>query len=98
MGAPLKNRVFVRFSHVIANFNPPSYEASDNSRKRHFLKLSILLWSFKAVVSALHLHDGLPPIGKEAMERNKICLIFDQAIPCLESFFALVGRSIRRSL
>lgn len=83
---------FCSFSHVIANFNPSSYEASEQQQKEAFSQaLHFTLGHLKRLYHRYIYTMDCRQLVKETMERNKVCLMFDQAIPWLESFFALGG-------
>lgn len=80
------------FSHVIANFNPIHYDASSVELDQAFfaaLEFAIghLRRTHKRYLYNLSCREKV----KEAMQRAKICLFFDQSLPWLESFFALGG-------
>lgn len=79
-------------SHVIANFNPIQHEASAEQFEKAFMS------AFEFVVSHLRrVNERFAYVlsckkkVKKAMEDQKVCLFFDEALPWLENFFALGG-------
>lgn len=80
------------FSHVIANFVPPMYDAPEEMQNRAFFEaldfvsghLQRLLERYKYILEC-------KAIVEEVMEQNLPYLLFEKAIPWLESFFDLGG-------
>ncbi len=80
------------FSHVIANFNPIAYDASMEELDFAFYKaLHFTIGHVRRTVERFNYNLSCRECVKEAMGRGKCCLFFDQALPWLESFFALGG-------
>lgn len=80
------------FSHVIANFVPVEHDVDQLEENRSFFEaldfaLAHLQRLWKRYQYNLHCRE----IVKECMEKSEECLIFDQSIPWLESFFDLDG-------
>jgi uncharacterized UPF0160 family protein len=83
---------YCSFSHVIANFNPISYEESaDELKKAFFQALEFTYGHLKRYMDRFHYNIACRKVVGETMKKYRQCLIFDQAIPWLESFFALEG-------
>ena len=84
---------YCTFSHVIANFNPVSYESEDEALDIAFHKAVQF-----AVDHIQRLHERYlynrecRKTVQKAMDTYKICLFFDKAISWLESFFVLNGK------
>lgn len=80
------------FSHIIANFLPENYDASDEEFDAAFFKalefakghLTRLRGRYRYLLSC---RDEV----KQAMDEGKECLIFKKKLPWLENFFALGG-------
>ncbi|NGX61628.1 MAG: hypothetical protein K940chlam9_01115 [Chlamydiae bacterium] len=82
------------FSHVIANFNPPQYDAAPEEQEKAFREAFIFALGQCQRMCQRHLYNvSSRKEVEEAMERHQVCLLFDRAIPWLENFFALGGES-----
>lgn len=81
------------FSHVIANFAPVSYEVSPEKSREAFQEaLHFATGHLQRLRERYRYHLQCRATVKEAMEKYKQCLVFEKAIPWLESFFALGGK------
>lgn len=84
---------YCSFSHVIANFNPPDYEAPEEELNKAFFKaLHFTEGHLKRLRERYQYNVECRKLVKAAMETYHQCLFFEKAIPWLESFFALDGK------
>ncbi len=84
---------FCTFSHVIANFNPTSYEADDAKLDAAFREaLQFAVGHIRRLYERYLYNKECRKTVKKAMDANTICLFFDHAISWLESFFSLNGK------
>jgi len=80
------------FSHVIANFNPVSYEEDEKIIEVGFHEaLHFTVGHLKRLHARFLYNNACRKTVKEAMDRHRLCLFFDHPISWLESFFALNG-------
>lgn len=80
------------FSHVIANFNPPEYDASKEASEAAFNgALDFTLGHLRRFIDRHRKNRESLSAVKEAMEKGQEVLFFDRPLPWLESFFALGG-------
>lgn len=93
-GRAMQDPGYCTFSHVIANFNPISYEA-DNATQNHAFKdaLNFAYGHLKRLWERYHYNLNCREIVEERMRVDKLCLVFDRSIPWLESFFELDGKN-----
>ena len=85
---------YCTFSHVIANFNPVSYEAEDGALDAAFQEaLRFAVGHIKRLYERYLYNKECRKTVKQVMETYKVCLFFDHAISWLESFFSLNGRN-----
>ncbi len=82
------------FSHVIANFNPPVYEAKETELdEAFFTALDFAVGHIRRMHDRfLHNLDNREIVA-DAMQQDSLCLCFDKALPWIDSFFALGGES-----
>jgi uncharacterized UPF0160 family protein len=84
---------FCTFSHVIANFNPISYESDDEKLAIAFQEaLHFTIGHIERLHERYLYNQECRKTVKKAMDTHKVCLFFNQAISWLESFFALNGK------
>ena len=84
---------YCTFSHVIANFNPISYETEDAALDSAFHEaLNFAIGHIRRLHERYYYNRECRKIVKKAMDKHKTCLFFDLAISWLESFFALNGK------
>ncbi len=84
---------YCTFSHIIANFAPTSYEASDEEMDQLFHQaLQFTVGHLTRILERFRYNKQCRKIVKKVMERDRTCLFFEQAIPWVESFFALNGK------
>lgn len=82
------------FSHIIANFVPVSYGAPEQEREIAFFEaLDFALDCFRRLISRYQYILSCKDRVKEAMLKNEKVLIFDEAMPWQENFFALGGET-----
>jgi uncharacterized UPF0160 family protein len=84
---------YCSFSHVIANFNPTIYEASREECDKAFHEaLDFAIGHLHRLKARFHENASSRRLVQEAMEKYKVCLVFDKALPWIDSFFALGGK------
>ncbi len=82
------------FSHVIANYNPPSYETTDEELNHAFYEaLHFVVGYLRRLRNRFKYNCECQKIVQEVMKRDHICLFFDHGVSWLESFFALKGEN-----
>ncbi len=80
------------FSHVIANFVPPQYDAPEEMQNRAFFQaLDFVSGHLKRLLERYRYILACKERVEEAMQKNLPYLIFEKAIPWMESFFELEG-------
>jgi uncharacterized UPF0160 family protein len=80
------------FSHVIANFTPIVYEASAEQQDANFREaMRFVLGHLKRSWERYHYIQSCRQTVVDCMKRSQECLIFDQGIPWIETFFELNG-------
>ncbi|MCB1180526.1 MAG: MYG1 family protein [Chlamydiia bacterium] len=85
---------YCSFSHVIANFVPISYTADEKELLEAFLQaLDFAHGHIFRLRKRYFYNKECRNIVREKMIRYKTCLLFDKAIPWMESFFALRGKN-----
>jgi uncharacterized UPF0160 family protein len=83
---------YCTFSHVIANFNPVSYETSHEEQNEAFQRaLEFTIGHLARMLERHRYNVACKKVVLEAMSKYQTCLLFDHAIPWLESFFSLNG-------
>ncbi len=84
---------FCTFSHIIANYNPTSYEASEEDFNRCFQEaLHFTVGHLKRLYERYLYNRECRKMVKAAMETKGPCLFFDRPISWIESFFSLNGK------
>lgn len=84
---------YCTFSHVIANYNPISYETEDETIDAAFHEALEFTMGHIQRLNERYLYNyECRKIVKKAMDAHKVCLFFDQGISWLESFFSLNGK------
>ncbi len=80
------------FSQVIASFVPPSYEASDEEMNEGFFEALefVLGFLFRAERKFHYLQKCKSDVA-EIMKEMSECMVFDKAMPWIETFFELGG-------
>jgi uncharacterized UPF0160 family protein len=82
------------FSHVIANFVPPMQDVPESMHEQAFFEaLDFTLGHLGRLLERFQYIRICKKTVEECMSRQEFCLIFDKAIPWLESFFDLGGES-----
>ncbi|MBI3901222.1 MAG: MYG1 family protein, partial [Chlamydiia bacterium] len=85
---------YCSFSHVIANFNPISYESEDVVLDEAFHQaLQFAVGHLCRLHERYQYNQTCRTLVKKVMERSEVCLFFDHPISWLESFFALEGKN-----
>lgn len=85
---------YCSFSHVIDNFTPIRYDCSEKEQTEAFFEaLHFVSGHLKRLHQRFHYIQSCKSLVADCMARSKECLIFDQNIPWLESFFALGGET-----
>lgn len=81
------------FSHVVANFTPPSYEATTEQMRAAFDEaLAFVIGHITRIHARFRYNRECREVVESLMRRYRTCLIFERPIPWLDSFFALGGR------
>lgn len=82
------------FSDVIANFLPVEYNAGEKEMTKAFYKaLDFVIEYLERFKLHFYYRIGCKEKVREAMEKGEKFLIFDKAMPWLESFFELGGKN-----
>ncbi len=82
------------FSHIIANFVPPMQDVPESEQNKAFFEaLDFALGHLRRLLERFQYIRACKKIVKECMSEKEPFLIFDKAIPWLESFFDLGGES-----
>ncbi len=80
------------FSHVISNFVPPEYDASDEKQYNAFLHaVDFVVSHLQRQLERYHYIRSCRETVFKAMQTRKKYLYFEKAIPWIESFFDLGG-------
>ncbi len=80
------------FSHVISNFVPPHYDASDQEQYNAFLQaVDFVVGHLQRQLERYHYIRSCREAVFDAMQPRKKYLYFEKAIPWIESFFDLGG-------
>lgn len=80
------------FSHVIANFGPVAYDASEEQINEAFHEaLTFALGHLTRIRNRFYYNKGCRKEVADAMSQGKICLFFEKSLPWLENFFSLGG-------
>lgn len=85
---------YCSFSHVIANFNPITYDLIPEEQKSYFLEaLHFVLGHLERLKKRYEYTIACRAIVAEAMAKKAPYLLFEESIPWQESFFMLGGES-----
>lgn len=88
---PLPNG-FCSFSQVVSNFTPANHEISEEAQYAAFQQaLDFVYGHLKRLQERFYYTQSCREVVAECMKNSKICLMFDQGLPWLESFFDLGG-------
>lgn len=80
------------YSQLISNFVPINYDASSEVQDAAFHEaLDFAIGHLKRLLERHRYIRSFKKIVQEAMNANKNCLVFDQAIPWMDCFFELEG-------
>lgn len=83
---------YCMFSHVISNFVPIEYDASDEVMEAAFHQaLEFTIGHLDRMWRRFHYNLSCKTAVADAMKRYSDCLIFEQKIPWMDSFFSLDG-------
>lgn len=82
------------FSHVISNFVPPAYDAPKEEQEKAFFEaFDFAAGHVRRLLERLRYIQGCREKIAALMKKNEKYLIFEEAMPWLESFFELGGES-----
>lgn len=80
------------FSHIISNFVPPAYDASEEELKAAFFQaVDFTLGHLTRLLTRYQYIFLCKELVEEQMQKKLSYLLFEKAIPWLESFFDLGG-------
>ena len=80
------------FSHVISNFTPIHYDCTTEEQNQAFLEAVHFVHNFlQKLLQRLRYMQSCRNTVLKAMENKERCLIFNENIPWIESFFELGG-------
>lgn len=80
------------FSHIISNFCPIRYGATPEEEDETFhLALDFTLGHLQRLINRFDYIRSCRSLVKERMEKQADCMIFDEGIPWMDSFFELGG-------
>lgn len=80
------------FSLIIANFTPPEHNVSDAELDRAFFNAVDFAFGHLERLQARFAYlQQVKPLVKKTMDSYDFCLIFDEALPWIDNFFALGG-------
>lgn len=80
------------FSHVVSNFVPPMYDAPPEMQNEAFSKaLDFVVGHLKRMLERYHYIQSCRQKVAELMAKKEKYLLFDTAMPWIESFFDLGG-------
>ncbi len=81
------------FSHVIANFNPVSYDEKEEVIDKAFHEaLDFTVGHLRRLYERYIYNQESRKTVKGVMDKYRLCLFFDQPISWIESFFTLGGK------
>jgi uncharacterized UPF0160 family protein len=84
---------YCTFSHIIANYNPISYDAEDAAMDLAFHEaLRFAFGHIHRLRERFLYNRECRKTVKQVMDKYRICLFFERSIAWLESFFALSGK------
>jgi uncharacterized UPF0160 family protein len=91
-GRTLHETGLCNFSHVVSNFVPPVYDAPEEVQNAAFFQaLDFVSGHLKRLLERFEYIQACREKVKKAMEENKKYLLFDEAMPWMETFFDLGG-------
>ena len=91
-GVDLTVKGVTTYSHIIANFVPIEYEASDKEQDAAFDRaLEFAMEHLKRLIERRRYILSFTSIVEAAMKPRALSLQFDQSIPWMDAFFALHG-------
>jgi uncharacterized UPF0160 family protein len=83
---------YCTFSNIVSNFTPIPYDASPEMQTQAFMEaVDFAVGHLKRLRERYHYVRSCREIVSERMQACKECLIFDEGLPWLESFFELGG-------
>lgn len=84
------------FSHIVANFAPITYTSTPVMLNALFMEaFHFALGHLRRLRERFIYTKSCRVLVQAEMEKNRRCLVFDEALPWLESFFALGGKEHR---
>ncbi len=82
------------YSHLISNFNPVPYTIDDSERDRAFFEaVDFAKNHLERLWERFRYTQSCRKMVSEAMQAGRDCLLFEEGIPWIESFFDLDGIS-----
>lgn len=82
------------FSHVIANFVPPQYDASEAVQHAAFFEaLTFVEAHLRRLFERYKYIGACKEEVEEEMRKNRLYLLFEKPIPWMDSFFELGGKT-----
>lgn len=91
-GKAVQIKGYCTFSNIVSNFAPIIYEASPEMQTRAFMDaVNFATGHLRRLRERYHYTRSCREIVSERMQACKECLIFDEGLPWLESFFELGG-------
>lgn len=85
---------YCSFSNVISNFTPIEYEVSAGEQDECFFKaVDFVHWYLKRLLERHRYNRSCAEMVAERMRNSDTCMVFEESIPWLESFFALGGET-----
>lgn len=91
-GKAVQMKGYCTFSNVVSNFTPIAYDASPEAQTGAFFEaVDFTVGHLKRLRERYHYVHSCREIVSERMKACKECLIFDEGLPWLESFFELGG-------
>jgi uncharacterized UPF0160 family protein len=83
---------YCSFSHIISNFTPIHYDSSSDEQNEAFHRALQFTYDYlKRLLERFKYTQSCRQIVMDCMAQYKDCLIFDQNIPWIESFFEMDG-------
>lgn len=91
-GKAVQVRGYCTFSNVVSNFTPTAYNATSKEQNAAFFEaMHFARGHIVRLRERFHYVRSCREIVSERMKECKECLIFDEGLPWLESFFELGG-------
>lgn len=83
---------FCSFSHIVSNFAPIQYDAAPEIQDSAFFEAQqFVLGHLTRMWKRMQYNQSSRKIVQEAMIAFRDCLVFDQAVPWMDTFFELDG-------